>query len=54
MMTNCSLDFFYHLLILFIYQFQLSEKSTKLIISNQKSAIAIHFILSYFIIFQLN
>ena len=36
MKTNRSLNFFCHLLILFIYQFQLSEKSAKSIISSNQ------------------
>ena len=50
MKTNRSLNFFCHLLILFIHQFQSSEKSTKSIISikkSEKSVIAFHFIIIF-------
>ena len=46
MKTDRSLNFLCHLLILFIYQFQSSEKSTKSIISikkSKKSVITFHF-----------
>ena len=50
MKTNRSLNFFCHLLILFIHQFQSSKKSTKSIISikkSEKSVIAFHFIIIF-------